>query len=242
MSTQDAIDRAVKIATRSALLGTPVERIVWVPPTSASQDPSGAFAVELCGPLSAIERKGDPDLLAWLADRLQNCETIASHRIGADRSGWLEDAAYFKRAIAMLAAAPAPAEPVQEAMNLTVWKDGSYLSQKPFDDIEVRNSDPDWLCSIPLAQGVYAPPVEVERKDWREPGYNDTALVDRPQMQYENPSDEEAAAMYNWLRSHFKFANDSMQEIWFDPVIEKPDGFWELDKAVRHCMKPSKED
>lgn len=52
---QSTIDEAVKIATRSALLGTPVRRITWMPPTTASQSPEGAFAVEYCGPLSASE-------------------------------------------------------------------------------------------------------------------------------------------------------------------------------------------
>lgn len=42
-----------------------------------------------------------------------------------------------------------------EAMNITVWKDGSYLCQRPRDD-ELCRDDPDWLCSIPLVRG-FAP-------------------------------------------------------------------------------------
>jgi hypothetical protein len=50
---QSVIDRAVNIATRQALRGAPVKRIVWIPPKSATSDSGGKFAVELCGPLSA---------------------------------------------------------------------------------------------------------------------------------------------------------------------------------------------
>jgi len=40
---QQTIDHAVNIATSSALAGCPVERIIWIPPTSATQDPRGSF-------------------------------------------------------------------------------------------------------------------------------------------------------------------------------------------------------
>ena len=50
---QEIIDRAVKIATRSAMYGNPVERILWAPPTTASQDWHGAFVVHYAGPQSA---------------------------------------------------------------------------------------------------------------------------------------------------------------------------------------------
>jgi hypothetical protein len=52
---QSIIDRAVNIATRQALAGRPVKRIVWIPPQSAAQDSIGGFAVEECGPLSASQ-------------------------------------------------------------------------------------------------------------------------------------------------------------------------------------------
>ena len=31
------------------------------------------------------------------------------------------------------------------------------------------------------------------------------------------------AERYRWLREHFRFANDSMRELWFDPVLEPND-------------------
>ena len=52
---QFVIDRAVNIATRSALNGHPVEQVIWIPPSSATQDSGGAFAVKYCEPLSATQ-------------------------------------------------------------------------------------------------------------------------------------------------------------------------------------------
>lgn len=48
----------------------------------------------------------------------------------------------------------------------------------------------------------------------------------------------EQAEMYQWLRRHFKFANDSMQEIWFDSSICN-DGLkepQELDSSIKKAM------
>ena len=36
---------------------------------------------------------------------------------------------------------------------------------------------------------------------------------------------------YEWLREHFKFANDSMQELWFDADCTSDDSS-ELDRAI----------
>lgn len=39
----------------------------------------------------------DPQLTIaeWVAERLANCERIASKKTGQDQAGWLQDAAYF---------------------------------------------------------------------------------------------------------------------------------------------------
>lgn len=42
---QHIIDRAVAIATKAALSGRPVDRIVWVPPETAAGPPDGSFVV-----------------------------------------------------------------------------------------------------------------------------------------------------------------------------------------------------
>ena len=52
---QVIIDRAVNIATKAALSGQPVERIIWVAPASAMQDSIGSFCVVLYPPLSIDE-------------------------------------------------------------------------------------------------------------------------------------------------------------------------------------------
>lgn len=46
MIDQNIIDRAVRIATKAALAGKPVARVVWVPPKSAASDPLGSFYVQ----------------------------------------------------------------------------------------------------------------------------------------------------------------------------------------------------
>ena len=52
---QTTIDRAVNIATRSALNGHPVERVIWIPPSSATQDSGGAFAIKYADRVSAAD-------------------------------------------------------------------------------------------------------------------------------------------------------------------------------------------
>lgn len=49
---------------------------------------------------------------------------------------------------------------------------------------------------------------------------------------------ERDAARYRWLREHFRFANDSMRELWFDPVLEPNDSAVpdDLDQEIDHAM------
>lgn len=41
-------------------------------------------------------------LRAWLVERYESATAIAARKTGADRAGWLEDAAYFKAAVKAL--------------------------------------------------------------------------------------------------------------------------------------------
>ncbi len=43
---QAVLDAAVNMATRAAMNGTPIARIVWMPPASGASDPGGTFAVQ----------------------------------------------------------------------------------------------------------------------------------------------------------------------------------------------------
>ncbi|MCK1445442.1 hypothetical protein IVB34_12845 [Bradyrhizobium sp. 2] len=49
-----------------------------------------------------IESLTPPQVREWLSERLANCHRIAATKSGADREGWLEDAAYFAAAIGMV--------------------------------------------------------------------------------------------------------------------------------------------
>ena len=40
---------------------------------------------------------------------------------------------------------------------------------------------------------------------------------------------EARAERYRWLREHFRFANDSMRELWFDPALEPNDSSVPVD-------------
>lgn len=53
---QPIIDVAVATATRKAMAGQPVSRIVWTPPDSPMQDPRGTFCITPCPPLSGSDR------------------------------------------------------------------------------------------------------------------------------------------------------------------------------------------
>lgn len=52
---QTVIDRAVNIATKAALDGYPVERIVWIPSITLTGSSKGTFAIEYAGPLKATD-------------------------------------------------------------------------------------------------------------------------------------------------------------------------------------------
>lgn len=49
------------------------------------------------------------------------------------------------------------------------------------------------------------------------------------------------AGRYRWLREHFRFANDSMRELWFDPVLEPNDSGVpvDLDAEIDRAMNGS---
>ena len=56
MIDQSVIDEAVRIATKNAMYGSPVESITWIPPQSATLDPGGTFLVVYAKNLSASKR------------------------------------------------------------------------------------------------------------------------------------------------------------------------------------------
>lgn len=45
MQDQAVIDRAVVIANRAASFGHPVDRVIWMPPATAAENPRGTFVV-----------------------------------------------------------------------------------------------------------------------------------------------------------------------------------------------------
>ena len=47
------------------------------------------------------------------------------------------------------------------------------------------------------------------------------------------------AERYRWLREHFRFANDSMHEIWFDDTLEPDDSGvpTDLDQTIDSAMQ-----
>jgi len=52
---QTIIDKAVNLATKAALNNCPVEKITWIPPQKATNDPCGCFVVEYTDGLRATD-------------------------------------------------------------------------------------------------------------------------------------------------------------------------------------------
>jgi len=52
------------------------------------------------------------------------------------------------------------------------------------------------------------------------------------------------AERYRWLREHFRFANDSMRELWFDPALEPNDSSVpvDLDAEIDRAMSGANND
>lgn len=72
----------------------------------------------------------------WVRERLDNCQRIAAGKTGADRDGWLEDAEYFSRVLAMITAAPS-----------AIAKPGWKLMQVSQHEAKSLDREGEWLRS-----------------------------------------------------------------------------------------------
>lgn len=57
---------------------------------------------ELFAELTRRRYPSVPQTMAWLEERLANCLRLADENNGDDRKGWVEDAAFFAKAIAII--------------------------------------------------------------------------------------------------------------------------------------------
>jgi hypothetical protein len=81
------------------------------------------------GPTMTDERSVEV-LISWLNERLDNCQRIAAQKRGADRMGWLEDAAYFREAAAALLREKARADGAEKKYRYVI----KHVNYGPSDD------------------------------------------------------------------------------------------------------------
>lgn len=63
--------------------------------------------------------------------------------------------------------------------------------------------------------------------------------TDTQPVAMEHLRDAVDAVRYRWLRQHFRFANDSMHEVWFDALLEPNDSGvpTDLDQTIDAAMQ-----
>lgn len=66
----------------------------------------------------------------------------------------------------------------------------------------------------------------------------DEAAETERMLRAEYAKNQRDAERYRWLREHFRFANDSMRELWFDPALEPNDSSVpvDLDAEIDRAM------
>ena len=76
----------------------------------------------------------------WLQERHENCVRIAAQNTGADKAGWIEDAAYFAEALASIAALENAANDadIWFAQSLRQWRS---LSNESSEDRDIEHDN-----------------------------------------------------------------------------------------------------